>query len=1068
MKLNFIKDKEANLEKNDLLGTKPYVNTLLEVIKKADAPFTIGLFGGWGTGKSSIIKTIEEKYNEDQSSRTKVFVYDAWKYSKDSFRRTFILKIKETFNLEEGEEYQNFYSDEHRDIDHEIKPKKGFWSKLIVFSPLLLFLVWLPFIDITFDSKVALTIISIFLTPFTYLVKEAFVEYKISITKPKTFAPEQFENAFIDAIQKITKPKLLKKVGNWFKTTENKTIFANRLVIVIDNIDRCHKELAFELLLTVKTFLEQKDKEIIFILPIDENEIKKHISTRGHDGNEFLRKLFNTTLTIKKFSEDDLFEFTKGLQKKHKLELSDDVLSIISQEFSRSPRKIIQFLNVLQTEFKLAEEQEKKDSNNTSNFKKGYITENIEFLVKILLIRGEWTHLYDKIKENPFLLDDINGKIDSGVEKVVYGKDVEDKDISLTDEQKRFFESTRYISATNVEAFFSNKDAFPDFPDDLPKLVLAQDWETVKTKYLEKNIFEFNKFLFFIDTLFKREVTQRKLKRSSFNIFSFLFKITEDKKYKEELLRCFYSSGKPLLDIKSKLNGKDVTNIILNFNPKLLLIFVKTDLSKNSRLLQNIINVINNKENDDEDHYDLLTKFINELQKSEEQLKKVGTRFSEILKEHPDVFDDFKGVLADAVVAGALIQPSLLEEFIKNLEQNSDAENIEMKVKIINQYNSSKGLNTELLKQYIERIIEFLSGNNITTDTFWLEQLIPLVKNIKEESIKTSVFNMLTQKNTFLWQQYNAQWNQEAYQECLYNFLIAANEYYILSKASQSEIETWLNNFFSKNESSELGIKINKLYKKTVNHFLVFDWAFSDQIISKFNQLAEWEDKTEIAETLNLMLSKTTDEKGLSESQIQNILNNYINYISTNEEAVQSWLTSAIKNSIVKSQLAKVISELDTNKKLNILNVIKKLDKNLLKDSVEEIISETGIANLEENFKKLDNSQASLTLINSGIEKTVKNLQQEEDQDYFKKFLTFIGNRDKLPESVRVAMVNKVSSFLSNEKIKEEKLFALETLNKITIPKSERELIDPLLKRLEVNDFKDEEKALFTKVKKKK
>jgi len=43
------------------------------------------------------------------------------------------------------------------------------------------------------------------------------------------------------------------------------------------------------------------------------------------------------------------------------LDLNDDVLSLISQEFTKSPRKIIQFLNVLQTEIKLAEEQEKND-----------------------------------------------------------------------------------------------------------------------------------------------------------------------------------------------------------------------------------------------------------------------------------------------------------------------------------------------------------------------------------------------------------------------------------------------------------------------------------------------------------------------------------------------------------------------------------------------------------------------------------------------------------------------------------------------------------------------------------
>ena len=53
----YIPDKEINLENKDLLGAKPYVETLSEIIRKTNTPFTIGLFGGWGVGKSSIIKT---------------------------------------------------------------------------------------------------------------------------------------------------------------------------------------------------------------------------------------------------------------------------------------------------------------------------------------------------------------------------------------------------------------------------------------------------------------------------------------------------------------------------------------------------------------------------------------------------------------------------------------------------------------------------------------------------------------------------------------------------------------------------------------------------------------------------------------------------------------------------------------------------------------------------------------------------------------------------------------------------------------------------------------------------
>ena len=64
---NYIIDKHIDLKKDDLLGTKSYADTLKKIIDGVDPPFTIGLFGGWGTGKSSIIKSIEDTYNNNKN-----------------------------------------------------------------------------------------------------------------------------------------------------------------------------------------------------------------------------------------------------------------------------------------------------------------------------------------------------------------------------------------------------------------------------------------------------------------------------------------------------------------------------------------------------------------------------------------------------------------------------------------------------------------------------------------------------------------------------------------------------------------------------------------------------------------------------------------------------------------------------------------------------------------------------------------------------------------------------------------------------------------------------------------
>ena len=89
----FIQDDERVLSSTtDLLKTSVYAENLVKVIENApkDKVFTIGVFGGWGTGKSSIIRTAQNEIEKKQRD-VKFITYDAWKYANDSFRRMFLL-----------------------------------------------------------------------------------------------------------------------------------------------------------------------------------------------------------------------------------------------------------------------------------------------------------------------------------------------------------------------------------------------------------------------------------------------------------------------------------------------------------------------------------------------------------------------------------------------------------------------------------------------------------------------------------------------------------------------------------------------------------------------------------------------------------------------------------------------------------------------------------------------------------------------------------------------------------------------------------------------------------------
>lgn len=110
----FIQDDERVLSSTtDLLKTSVYAENLVKVIENApkDKVFTIGVFGGWGTGKSSIIRTAQNEIEKKQRD-VKFITYDAWKYANDSFHRMFLLKVQQDLKMRQTKEMSRFYQSE--------------------------------------------------------------------------------------------------------------------------------------------------------------------------------------------------------------------------------------------------------------------------------------------------------------------------------------------------------------------------------------------------------------------------------------------------------------------------------------------------------------------------------------------------------------------------------------------------------------------------------------------------------------------------------------------------------------------------------------------------------------------------------------------------------------------------------------------------------------------------------------------------------------------------------------------------------------------------------------------
>lgn len=329
MRRQFILDKEIVLnEQTDLLNTAGYAKNITKIIQNAPQGrvFTIGLFGSWGSGKSSIIETVRENLTKNRKSKVKFISYDAWKYVNDSFRRTFLFEVQRGLGHQRTSLMDKFYQNSSQDIDvkNKISPLKIF----SLIAALIITIILVQFSVQEIDTKVSIYSIIALVGVLGGILTGAFNQLKVSVQRPHIFAPEQFEQCFKEMIEATLKPDILKRVLEFILPNTDRQ---KQIIIVIDNVDRCNNEQAYNLLTDIKTFLSNEPYNIIFIIPVDDEALRKHIlgsvknvtDDCAKEKEEFLRKFFNVAIRIKPHQPTEMYEFAKKLNDKYNLEFSN-------------------------------------------------------------------------------------------------------------------------------------------------------------------------------------------------------------------------------------------------------------------------------------------------------------------------------------------------------------------------------------------------------------------------------------------------------------------------------------------------------------------------------------------------------------------------------------------------------------------------------------------------------------------------------------------------------------------------------------------------------------------------
>ena len=519
--MKFVKDEEIDLTSNDdLLNGQSYAEALQTAIS-AGAPnneaFVIGLFGEWGSGKSSIIKTTQSLLKKDQKTKIKFITYDAWKYAQDSFRRMFLFQIQKNLGFNRNSLMEKFYSNTSEDI--KIKTSFNGGKFLLWAVPAISFLI--AIISSCFNSDTAQDIQSVsFFTSavslFFAFCRSFFDDLKITRNTPLLFAPEQFEECFDEMIDyALTKHSLFKRALNWVIKNPKKSNF-DKIVIVIDNIDRCDPKTAYELLTTLKSFL-LKNPKLVFVIPTDDQMLCDHLShcfNYSHQLSEnFFRKIFNVEIRIKPLEDIELFDFTNKLNKKYKLGFSPDAINIIANEFATNPRRIIQFFNNIKLELEILKK----------NLTDAELTQAQNIACKLLIIREEWPAYYKLILKNSRLLNatDFDNKNNT--------LDLNFKDIQTL---KIFLKQTSAFQITNddslIDKIIYNSTVFSELPNDIKNAIKELNKNKI-SNFISHTDANLTLVLSYIEEELKKNIVRQTWQTSVPNFFNALILVNNIK-----------------------------------------------------------------------------------------------------------------------------------------------------------------------------------------------------------------------------------------------------------------------------------------------------------------------------------------------------------------------------------------------------------------------------------------------------------------------------------------------------------------------------------------------------------
>jgi len=389
---------------SDRLNFSHYADVLVKVVLTADTPITIGIFGPWGSGKTSLMRLIAEQLANRRTEGhrwARVIWFNAWQYAQDegALRRALLLHVLE--GLESGQigekdaqQIADWRMRLYTDVERtEMGSINIDWPKL---------------------GKGALNLgLSLIPTPATFLqlaqllqgemgsmeeIASAFQRERTEVYRRRLALLEEFRGGFAHLVREYV----------WDRN--------GLLVILIDDLDRCLPGRAVEVLEAIKLFLDVPG--CVFFIAVDRDIIEQVVRVQyasylvGADedvrdipiaGQSYLEKIVQLPFHLPPLEDDQITTFIA----QHDPHLPPGCRDILALGLEPNPRVVKRALNILRLLLKLAERRAAEDTI-------GPIVPGL--LAKMVVIQARYRDLYRDLLEYPNLIQDLEWAAREGME----------------------------------------------------------------------------------------------------------------------------------------------------------------------------------------------------------------------------------------------------------------------------------------------------------------------------------------------------------------------------------------------------------------------------------------------------------------------------------------------------------------------------------------------------------------------------------------------------------------------------------------------------------------------------